>query len=96
MSESNFEENIGDTEYGSETYTVKVRKWTWDEGYQNVAYQNVATMTTQPIDLTYDPLYDKVYGVFYNGSSYKIGTLDMETFEVTTISTEGLAPKASC
>lgn len=93
ISEQGWEENM-DSEYGSETYVVKVRKWTWDvdaQGkYTNVKYEQVATMTTQPIDLTYDPLYDKVYGVFYSGSTYKFGTLDMETFKVNYISKEGL------
>ena len=90
MHESNFEGNIVDTEYGTETYTVTVRKWTWDEGYQNVNYETVTEMTTQPLDLTYDPLHDIVYGIFYNGSTYKFGTLDMETFDVTYISKEGM------
>lgn len=93
MSETGWEDM--DSEYGSETYVVKVRKWTWDGQdeetglYKNVKYQQVATMTTQPIDLTYDPYNDIVYGIFYDGSTYKFGTLDMETFKVTNISREG-------
>lgn len=96
MGETGWEDNM-DGEYGSETYVVKVRKWTWDGVdeetglYKNVKYEQVATMTTQPIDLTYDPYNDIVYGIFYNGSTYKFGTIDMETFKVTNISREGLA-----
>lgn len=95
MSETGWEDNQGG-EVGSETYTVKVRKWTWDGVdettglYKNVAYKEVGTMTTQPIDLTYDPFNDIVYGIFYDGSTYKVGTLDMETFKVSNISREGL------
>lgn len=103
MGEDGWEDNM-DSEYGSENYTVKVRKWTWDEGvdsdgkktYTNVKYQQLKTIKVQPIDLTYDPLNDVVYGIFYNGSSYKFGTIDMETFEVNYISKEGIiygAPK---
>ena len=101
MHEVNASGNI-DSEYGSEEYEVLVRKYTWDveEGtgkYINVKRQDVGKMkTSQPIDLTYDPFNDVVYGVFYDGSTYKIGTLDMETFKVTNISREGLlygAPK---
>ena len=101
MGEGNFEENIVDTEFGSEGYVVKPRRWTWDGisetpdsygdyPYTNVAYETLTTMEVQPIDLTYDPLYDKVYGIFYNGSTYKFGMLDMETLAVTTISKEGI------
>ncbi len=85
-----------ETEVGSENYTVKVRKWTWDGVdsetglYTNVKYQYVNTIKTQPIDLTYDPYNDVVYGVFYDGSTYKIGTIDLETLKVTYISKEGL------
>ena len=91
-----------DSEYGSEEYEVVVRKYTWDveEGtgkYINVKRQDAGKMKThQPIDLAYDPFNDIVYGVFYDGNTYKIGTLDMETFKVTNISREGLlygAPK---
>lgn len=91
-----------ESEYGSEEYEVLVRKYTWDieEGtgkYTNVKRQDVGKMKTQqPIDLTYDPYEDVVYGIFYDGSTYKIGTLDTETFKVTNISREGLlygAPK---
>lgn len=95
MGETGWEDNM-EGEYGSETYVVKVRKWTWDDQdeatglYKNVKYQQVATMTTQPIDLTYDPYNDIVYGIFYDGSTYKIGTLDMETFKVKNISREGI------
>ena len=95
MSETGWENGM-DGEYGSESYVVKVRKWTWDGVdettglYKNVKYQQVATMTTQPIDLTYDPMNDIVYGIFYDGNTYKFGTLDMETFKVTNISREGI------
>ena len=90
-----------DSEYGSEEYEVVVRKYTWDieEGtgkYINAKRQEVGKMRTQPIDLTYDPFNDVVYGIFYDGNTYKIGTLDMETLKVTNISREGLlygAPK---
>ena len=94
MSEQGWEDNMGG-EYGSESYVVKVRRWTWDGenpdgSYKNVQYEQVATMTTQPIDLTYDPYNDVVYGIFYDGNTYKVGTLDMETFKVTNISREGI------
>lgn len=101
MHEANATNNI-DTEYGSEEYEVLVRKYTWDieEGtgkYINVKREEVGKMKTQqPIDLTYDPFNDVVYGIFYDGNTYKIGTLDMETLKVTNISREGLlygAPK---
>ena len=95
MSEQGWEDNM-ESEYGSETYLVKVRRWTWDEGYQNVKYEQVATMTTQPIDLTYDPLYDVVYGIFYSGGGYKIGTLDMQTFQVNYISREAISGFPRC
>lgn len=93
MSETGWESSM-DSEYGSETYVIKVRKWTWDgvdeEGnYTNVKYEDKGTMGTQPLDLTYDPFNDVVYGIFYNGSSYKIGTLDLSTLKVTYISREG-------
>ncbi len=93
ISESGWEDNM-DSEYGSETYVVKVRKWTWDldaQGkYTNVQYKEIGTMTTQPIDLTYDPLYDKIYGIFYTGSTYKFGELDLATLKVKNISQEGI------
>lgn len=90
-----------DSEYGSEDYEVLIRKYTWDveEGTGkliNVKRQEAGRMVIQPIDLTYDPYNDVVYGIFYDGNTYKIGTLDMETFKVTNISREGLlygAPK---
>ena len=90
-----------DSEYGTEEYEVLIRKYTWDveEGtgkYINAKRQEVGKMMIQPIDLTYDPYNDVVYGIFYDGNTYKIGTLDMETFKVTNISREGLlygAPK---
>ena len=87
-------ENV-EQEYGTEEYIVKVRKWTWDGvdengDYTNVKYEQVATMKSQPIDLTYDPYNDIVYGIFYNGNTYKFGTLDMETFEISYISREGI------
>ncbi len=100
MHEKDASSNI-DSEYGSEEYEVVVRKYTWDieEGtgkYINAKRQEVGKMRTQPIDLTYDPFNDVVYGIFYDGNTYKIGTLDMETLKVTNISREGLlygAPK---
>ena len=101
MHEVDASSNI-DSEYGSEEYEVLVRKYTWDieEGTGkciNVKRQEAGKMKThQPIDLTYDPFNDVVYGIFYDGNTYKIGTLDMETFKVTNISREGLlygAPK---
>ena len=95
ISETGWEDNM-ESEYGSETYTVKVRKWTWEEGYQNVKYEQVATMTTQPVDLAYDPLYDVVYGIFYDGNAYKVGTLDMTTFRVSYISREGISGFPRC
>ena len=89
-----------ESELGSETWTVKVRKYTWDGGWNDAAqadlygqyhwtYQTVKQMNTQPIDLAYDPLNDIVYGIFYDGNTYKFGTIDMETFKVTNISKEG-------
>ncbi|MBR1547339.1 MAG: choice-of-anchor J domain-containing protein [Prevotella sp.] len=96
MHEKDYEGNIGDTEYGSETYEVVIRKWTWDEGYQNVKYTEVARRSFQPIDLTYDPLYDVVYGIFLDGDAYKIGTLDMTTFTVKYISREAISGFPRC
>ena len=83
-------------EYGSEEYEILVRKWTWDldaEGnYINVKYETVGKMYNQATDLCYDPLYDKVYGVFNTGSgAYKLGELDMETFRITYISREAMS-----
>lgn len=85
-----------DGEYGAEDYEILVRKWTWDldeEGnYVNVKYQQVGKMYNQATDLCYDPLYDKVYGVFNTGSgAYKVGELDMETFKVRYISREAMS-----
>ena len=90
---------VNDSEYGSETYIVKVRKYTWDgvdaNGlYTNVKRQEVGTMTTQPLDLAYDPLNDIIYGIFYDGNAYKIGTLDIDEtakkFTISYISKEGI------
>lgn len=91
MTEANSGE-VSDSEYGSESYIVKVRKYTWDgvdaNGmYTNVKRKDVCTMTTQALDLAYDPLNDIIYGVFYDGSTYKIGTLDInETAKKATVS----------
>lgn len=97
MGEQGWEDNL-DGEVGSETYNVTVRKWTWtvdgDGNYTNLANQTVGTMNVQPVDLTYDPLYDRVYGIFVSTSSdntsYKIGMLDLETLKVTYLSKESL------
>ena len=96
MGETGWEDNL-EGEYGSETYTVTVRKWTWDEShdadgykvYSNIRQEEVGKMGIQALDMAYDPLYDKVYGIFYNGTSYKLGTIDLETLRVTYISKEG-------
>ncbi len=86
-----------DGEYGSENYEIIVRKWTWDgvsdNGlYTNVKYENVGKIYNQPTDLTYDPLNDIIYGVFNigGGNGYKLGTIDLETFEITWISREAM------
>ncbi len=92
--EKNATENI-DNELGSEEYEILVRKWTWDldeqGNYVNVKYETVGTFYNQPTDLTYDPLNDIVYGVFSIGDDgYKLGTLNMETFQITYISREAM------
>ncbi len=89
---------VNDNEYGSESYIVKVRKYTWEGAgadglYTSVKRQDVGTMSTQPIDLTYDPLNDIIYGIFYDGNTYKVGTLDInetaKKFTISYISKEG-------
>lgn len=90
MGEQNYENSM-DSEYGSETYTIKVYKWTWDEGYTNVKYQKVGNLGCSVTDLTYDPIYDKVYGMFATSSGYKLGELDLETMKVRYISRESMA-----
>lgn len=90
MSEQGYEDSM-DSAYGSETYTVTVYKWTWDEGYTNLKYQKVGTLGCSVTDLTYDPLYDKVYGMFATSNGYKLGELDMETLKVRFISREAMA-----
>lgn len=80
-----------DSEYGSEEYEILVRKWTWDDGYTNVKYQQVGKIYNQPTDLAYDPLNDVVYGVFSVGDgSYKLGILDMQTLKISYISRESM------
>lgn len=93
--ESDYESGM-DGEYGSEDYEILVRKWTWDidenDNCVNVKYQNVGKLAGQPTDLCYDPVYDKVYGVFNTGSgAYKLGELDVETFKVRYISREAMS-----
>ena len=94
--EAGFGDNM-EGEYGSESYEILVRKWTWDGenpdgSYKNVKYQQVGKMYNQPTDLTYDPVNDIVYGIFNigGGDGYKLGTLDMETFKITWISREAM------
>ena len=94
--EAGFGDNM-EGEYGSESYEILVRKWTWegenpDGSYSNVKYQQVGKLYNQPTDLTYDPVNDIVYGVFNigGGDGYKLGTLDMETFKITWISREAM------
>ena len=88
--EVNASENI-EGEYGSEDYEILVRKWTWDDGYTNVKYQQVGKIFNQPTDLAYDPIDDVVYGVFSIGDgSYKLGTIDMQTMKISFISRESM------
>lgn len=85
MHEVGWEENM-ESEYGSETWEILVRKW----DLEKKTYTQVGKLQYQPTDLCYDPVYDKVYGIFYMSSGdeagYKLGTLDMQTFKVTPIS----------
>ncbi|MBP5258898.1 MAG: choice-of-anchor J domain-containing protein [Prevotella sp.] len=85
-----YEHEVGtdiEGEYGSETREIVTRKWnpvTW-------TYTTLEKKCKySPTDLTYDPINDVVYGVFYinsgDESGYKLGTLDMETMEVSFIS----------
>ena len=77
-------------EYGSEEWEILVRKW----DLTTKTYKQVGRLQYQPTDLTYDPVNDKVYGMFYvaNGdeTGYKLGELDMETFKVRLISREAM------
>lgn len=89
MHEVNWESNM-EGEYGSEEWEILVRKWDLDKK----TYKQVGRLLHQPTDLCYDPLYDKVYGIFYMASGdeagYKLGTLDMQSFEVTPISRQAM------
>lgn len=97
--EKNASENI-DQEMGTEEQEILVRKWTWDVNedgsYHNIKYTQVGTMYNQPTDFAYDPLNDIVYGVFSisdgeGQTGYKLGILDMETFQITFISREAMS-----
>lgn len=86
-----------DGEYGSEEYEILVRKWTWegvasDGSYYGVKYENVGKLYNQPTDLAFDPKNDIVYGVFNigGGNGYKLGILNMKTFDITYISREAM------
>ncbi len=89
MHEVNWESSM-EGEYGNEEWEILVRKW----DLEKKTYREVGRLLHQPTDLCYDPLYDKVYGVFYIASGdeagYKLGTLDMQTFQVTPISRQSM------
>ena len=89
-----------DNEVGTEEQEILVRKWTWDVrddgSYHNIKYTQVGKMYNQPTDFAYDPVNDIVYGVFSISTGdgvtgYKLGILNMETFEITFISREAMS-----
>ncbi len=74
-------------EAGSEQYEILVRKW----DIENNKYTTVGRLPFQPTDLTYDPVNDKVYGMFRIYSEegdycYELCELNMEDFSVRQIS----------
>ena len=77
-------------EAGSEEYEILVRKW----DIANNKYTTVGKLPFQATDLTYDPVNDKVYGIFrlYSSEgdySYELCELNMEDFSVRQISHAG-------
>lgn len=74
-------------EVGSEEYEILVRKW----DIENNKYTTLGRLPFQPTDLTYDPVNDKVYGMFRLYSEegdycYELCELNMEDFSVRQIS----------
>lgn len=73
-------------EVGSEEYEILVRKW----DIENNKYTTVGKLPFQPTDLTYDPVNDKVYGIFriYSDGDYcyELCELNMDDFSVRQIS----------
>ena len=88
--EVGWEDNM-DGEMGSESWEILVRKFNLETG----TYTVVGRSRYQPTDLCYDPLYDRVYGIFYISSGdetgYKLCTIDMQTLDITPISRTAMA-----
>lgn len=77
-------------EYGSEDWEILIRKWDLETGKYETLDKR---LPAQPTDLTYDPINDRVYGIFRIFTEeedyyYELCELDMETFEVRQISHE--------
>jgi len=92
VSESGFETGEWmDSEDGSSSYTMVIRKWD-DKTWKQVGKTQVAA-SFNPTDLTFDPSDDNVYGVFNvltsggseSQSGYQFCKMDMETFRLTRI-----------
>lgn len=77
---------MNNEESGSEEYEILVRKWDIEKG----TYTNVGKLPFQPTDVTYDPVNDKVYGIFRlyadGDYAYELCELNMEDFSVRQIS----------
>lgn len=85
------QESQESTEYVDESqYEILVRKW----NIATATYETVGKLANSATDLTYDPVNDKVYGIFriHEGEAgeedywYELCELDMNTFQVRQIS----------
>lgn len=74
-------------EVGSEEYEILIRKWDIEQN----KYTTLGRLPYQATDLTYDPVNDKVYGIFRLYSEegdycYELCELNMEDFSIRQIS----------
>lgn len=80
------ESQMTNEEAGSEEYEILVRKWDIEKN----TYTTLGRLPFQPTDLTYDPVNDKVYGIFRlyadGDYCYELCELNMEDFSVRQIS----------